>query len=150
MWKNKAFSFVNLTGLVVGITACLLILQYVSFELNFDRFHKDADRIYRITNDRFQQGKLIQHGTITYPTIGTTMAKDFNEVESYTTVSNPGTFKLQRDKKIFEEKGLFVDQHFLSFFTFPLKQPVLRQTFLVTGCRDHLMSRGLGLMRKRG
>lgn len=120
MWKNKVFSIVNLTGLVVGITACLMILQYVSYELSFDQFHKDAERIYRITNDRFQQGKLIQHGTITYPTIGPTMAKDFQEVEAYTTMSNPGTFKLQRDKKIFEEQGLYADNHFLSFFTFPL------------------------------
>ncbi|TLV04042.1 FtsX-like permease family protein [Dyadobacter luticola] len=120
MWKNKAFTFVNLTGLVVGITACLLILQYVSFELSFDQFHKGSDRIYRVTNDRFQQGKLIQHGTITYPTIGKTMAKDYNEVEDYTTISNPGTFKLQKDRKIFEEKGVYADNHFLSFFTFPL------------------------------
>jgi putative ABC transport system permease protein len=120
MWKNKAFSFVNLTGLVVGITACLLILQYVSFELSFDQFHKDGGRIYRVINDRFQQGKLIQHGTITYPMVAPTMVKDFNEVESYTTVSNPGTFKLQRNHKIYEEKGLFADENFLSVFTFSL------------------------------
>ncbi|SKB72029.1 putative ABC transport system permease protein [Dyadobacter psychrophilus] len=120
MWKNKVFSTVNLTGLVVGITACVMILQYVSYELSFDQFHKDSERIYRITNDRFQQGKLIQHGTITYPTIGATMARDFQEVEAYTTMSNPGTFKLQRDKKIFQEQGLYADNQFLSFFTFPL------------------------------
>ncbi|MCE7059847.1 ABC transporter permease [Dyadobacter sp. CY343] len=120
LWKRKAYSFVNLTGLVTGITACLLILQYVSFELSFDRFHQNADRIYRVTNDRFQQGKLIQHGTITYPTIGPTMVKDFNEVDAFTTVSNPGTFKLQKDRKIYQEKGLYADENFLSLFTFPL------------------------------
>nr|WP_295925574.1 ABC transporter permease [uncultured Dyadobacter sp.] len=120
MWKSKGFSAVNITGLVTGITACLMILQYVSFELTFDRFHRDFDRIYRVTNDRFQQGKLIQHGTITYPLVGTTMARDFQEIESYTTLSNPGTFKLQHNKKVFEEKGAFADEHFLSFFTFPL------------------------------
>ncbi|MCE6987607.1 ABC transporter permease [Dyadobacter sp. CY323] len=120
MWKNKAFSFVNLTGLVVGITACLLILQYVSFELSFDQFHKDSDRIYRITNDRFQQGKLIQHGTITYPGVAPSMMKDFNEIESYTTIGNPGTFSLQKDNQIFEEKGAYVNDRFLSVFTFPL------------------------------
>lgn len=120
MWKNKGFSAVNIIGLVTGITACLMILQYVSFELTFDRFHRDFDRIYRVTNDRFQQGKLIQHGTITYPLIGTTMARDFQEVESYTTLSYPGTFKLQKDKKVFEEEGAFADDHFLTFFTFPM------------------------------
>ncbi|MCF0068894.1 ABC transporter permease [Dyadobacter sp. CY261] len=120
MWKNKGFSALNITGLVTGITACLMILQYVSFELSFDRFHHDFDRIYRITNDRFQQGKLIQHGTITYPAVAPTMAKDFNEIETYTTLANPGTFSLQKDRRIFEEKGAYTDERFLSVFTFPL------------------------------
>lgn len=120
MWKNKAFSFVNITGLVVGITACLLILQYVSFELSFDQFHHDADRIYRVTNDRFQQGKLVQHGTITYPGVAPAMGKDFNEIESHTTIGNPGTFSLQKDQKIYEDKGAYVNDQFLTVFTFPL------------------------------
>ncbi|WP_342085891.1 ABC transporter permease [Dyadobacter sp. OTU695] len=120
MWKNKGFSAMNITGLVAGITACLMILQYVSFELNFDRFNKDFDRIYRVTNDRFQQGKLIQHGTITYPAVAAAMAKDFNEIENYTTIANPGTFSLQKDRRIFEAKGAYADERFLSLFTFPL------------------------------
>lgn len=120
MWKNKGFSTMNITGLVAGITACLMILQYVSFELSFDRFNKDFGRIYRVTNDRFQQGKLIQHGTITYPAVAPAMAKDFSEVETYTTLANPGTFSLQKDRQIFEEKGVYTDERFLSVFTFPL------------------------------
>ncbi|MBO9614696.1 MAG: ABC transporter permease [Dyadobacter sp.] len=120
MWKNKGFSALNITGLVAGITACLMILQYVSFELSFDRFNNDFGRIYRVTNDRFQQGKLIQHGTITYPAVAAAMASDFNEVETYTTVANPGTFNLQKDSRIFAENGAYADERFLSFFTFPL------------------------------
>lgn len=120
MWKNKGFSAMNVTGLVAGITACLMILQYVSFELSFDRFNQDFERIYRVTNDRFQQGKLIQHGTITYPAVAAAMTSDFNEVETYTTVANPGTFNLQKDRRIFAEKSAYADERFLSFFTFPL------------------------------
>ncbi|WP_221622088.1 ABC transporter permease [Larkinella knui] len=119
--KNKVFSLVNLSGLVFGITACLMILQYVSFELSFDQFQTDIDRIYRVTNDRFQQGKLVQHGTITYPTIGKTMAKDYQEIDAYTTLVNGGTVKFRREKSIFQEEQIFyVDDHFLTFFTFPL------------------------------
>lgn len=121
LWKNKVFSLVNLCGLVVGITACLMILEYVSFELNFDQFQTDVDRIYRLTNDRFQQGKLIQHGTITYPAVGKTLAKEYEEIEAYTTLASGGRIKLRRDKAIFqEESSYFVDEHFLPFFTFPL------------------------------
>ena len=63
--KNKVFSIINIAGLSIGITACLLILQYVGFQLSFDRFNKNAEDIYRVTNDRYQNGTLIQHGTIT-------------------------------------------------------------------------------------
>jgi putative ABC transport system permease protein len=98
-----------------------MILQYVSFELSFDQFQTDIDRIYRVTNDRFQQGKLVQHGTITYPTIGKTMAKDYQEIDAYTTLVSGGILKFHKEKSIFQEdRSFYVDQHFLSFFTFPL------------------------------
>lgn len=46
--QNKTFSLINLFGLVLGISSCLLIYAFVSFELSFDGFHRDADRIYRV------------------------------------------------------------------------------------------------------
>jgi putative ABC transport system permease protein len=61
------------------MAACLLILQYVSFELSFDQFNKNADDTYRVYNDRYQEGKLVQHGTITYSGIGKAMQDDFPE-----------------------------------------------------------------------
>jgi putative ABC transport system permease protein len=87
--KNKVFSGINVFGLGIGLAACLLILQFVMAELSYDKFHTKLDRIYRVTNDRFQHGKLIQHGTITYPTIGPAMAKDFPEIERYTRLMLP-------------------------------------------------------------
>src|SRR4051812_2844484 len=81
--KSKVFSAINVLGLGIGLAACLLIFQFVSFELSYDTFNNKLDRTYRVTNDRFQNGKLIQHGTIMYPTIGPTMAKDFPEIEEY-------------------------------------------------------------------
>jgi putative ABC transport system permease protein len=121
LWKNKVFSAVNLLGLAVGIAACLMILEYVSFELSFDQFQPNLDRIYRVTNDRFQKGKLVQHGTITYPLIGKTMATDYDEIEAYTTIVGGGRVKLRWGKAIYpEENSLFVDGHFLTFFNFPM------------------------------
>jgi len=64
--KNKADSAINIIGLSIGMAACLLILEFVSFELSYDRFNKNGDNIYRVANDRYQHGKLVQHGTITY------------------------------------------------------------------------------------
>ena len=65
LWKYKSFSAINIGGLAIGMAACLLILQYVSFKLSYDQFNKNAKDIYRVANDRYQNGKLIQHGTIT-------------------------------------------------------------------------------------
>ena len=86
LMKNKTFSFINIAGLSIGMAACLLILQYVSFELSYDQFNKNVADIYRVSNDRYQNGKLIQHGTITYSAIGKAMQDDFPEVINHTRV----------------------------------------------------------------
>ena len=119
--KNKVFSAINIFGLSIGLAACLLIFQFVSFELSYDKFHKNYERIYRITNDRFQNGKLIQHGTITYPTIGPTMAKDFPEIEMYTRLMPAGELTVRiEDNRFRGDRYHFADEHFLSVFSFPL------------------------------
>ena len=51
LWKHKVFSFLNILGLTVGLTACFLIFLYVRFELSYDYFHSKADRIYRVVAD---------------------------------------------------------------------------------------------------
>src|SRR5207249_1494739 len=58
LWKNKTFSLINIAGLAIGMAACLLILQYVSFKLSFDQFNKNAADLYRVYNDRYQNGKF--------------------------------------------------------------------------------------------
>ena len=119
--KNKVFSGINVVGLGVGLAACLLILQFVMVELSYDKFHTKLNRIYRVTNDRFQQGKLIQHGTITYPTIGPAMAKDFPEVERYTRLMPGWDFNAKVEDRFFRgDFSHFVDEHFFDVFDFPL------------------------------
>src|SRR5215211_6029972 len=119
--KNKVFSFINIAGLSVGMAACLLILQYVSFELSYDRFNKNAADIYRVYNDRYQNGKLIQHGTITYSAIGKAMQDDYPEVINHTRVYPFGRLIVINDeKKIGDQEVLAVDNSFLHMFSFPL------------------------------
>ncbi len=71
--KSKVHSAINIAGLATGMAACILILQYVNFELSYDQFNKNIDDLYRVYNDRYQNGKLVQHGTITYSAIGKDM-----------------------------------------------------------------------------
>src|ERR1700746_2526671 len=107
MMKNKTFSFINIAGLSIGMAACLLILQYVSFELSYDQFNKNAADIYRVSNDRYQNGKLIQHGTITYSAIGKAMQDDYPEVVNHARVIPNGPLIISyNNKKIGEQNGL--------------------------------------------
>src|SRR5580692_4284445 len=112
--KNKVFSAINVIGLSIGMAACLLILQYVNFELSYDQFNQNVGDLYRVVNDRYQNGKLIQHGTITYSAIGKAMQDDFPEVINHSRVENWGKLVLgYKDKKIGGQKAFFVDNSFL-------------------------------------
>ena len=119
--KNKAFSVINVFGLAVGLAACALIFEFVAYEFSFDRFHSKVERTFRITNDRFQNGKLVQHGTITYPTVGPAMANEFPEVEEYARVMPAGDLNVKIELKNFRgDNGIFADQRFLRVFDFKL------------------------------
>src|SRR5258706_5289204 len=119
--KNRIFSSINIAGLSIGMAACLLILQYVSFELSYDQFNKNAPDLYRVYNDRYQNGKLIQHGTITYSAIGKAMQDDFPEIVNHTRVVPFGKRIITCNIYIIGEQDVLVaDDVFLSMFNYPL------------------------------
>ncbi|MFI5131514.1 MAG: ABC transporter permease [Chitinophagales bacterium] len=122
LWKYKSFSVINIGGLAIGMATCLLILQYVSFKLSYDQFNKNVKDIYRVVNDRYQNGKLIQHGTITYSAIGPAMQNDFPEVVNHTRVEPQGPLIIidKNNKKIGDQNGFAVESPFLKMFTYPL------------------------------
>ena len=121
LWKNKTFSIINIAGLTIGIAACVLILQYVSFELSYDQFNKNSADIYRVYNDRYQNGKLIQHGTITYSAIGKAIQDNYPEVLNHARVEPFGkNIITYNNKKIGDQEVLAVDNSFLSMFDYPL------------------------------
>src|ERR1700749_1900771 len=108
--KNKTFYTINVIGLALGMTACLLILQYVNFELSYDQFDKNLPDLYRVYNDRYQNGKLIQHGTITYSGISKAMQNDYPEVINHTRLKpDYGEIVVVNTKKFGEQQGLGVD-----------------------------------------
>ena len=85
LWKNKGYSAINIFGLAIGLATCLLITLYITDELGYDRFYKNADRIYRINTDaQFGGGKL--HMTQTSDMMGQLLKKDYPQVEEYTRI----------------------------------------------------------------
>jgi putative ABC transport system permease protein len=118
--KNKVFSAINIVGLAIGMAACLLILQYVNFELSYDQFNKNVGDLYRVYNDRFQNGKLIQHGTITYSGISKAMQDDFPEVINHSRVEPYGQVVVTEGVRMFgKQDAMFVDNSFLTMFSYP-------------------------------
>jgi putative ABC transport system permease protein len=119
LFKHKFFSFISVTGLAIGLCACILIIQYVNAELGVDRFHKNLDNLYRVVNDRYQQGSLVQHSPMTYSGIGKAMKEEIPEVEAYCRV-NPYRVEVisWSDKKIAVERAVAVDQSFFSMFSY--------------------------------
>jgi len=125
--KNKFQSLILIGGLTLGMTACLLLLQYVNYELSFDDFHSKKDNIYRVVNERIQEGTTVQKGTITYPTIGPTMQEEYPEIKNATRLTYSPRLLLKEASASDEnakveqaEVGLWVDKHFFEVFDFDL------------------------------
>ncbi|MDN5284985.1 MAG: transporter permease [Mucilaginibacter sp.] len=119
LWKHKVFSFINITGLSIGITACFFIFMYVGFELSYDKFHSKADRIYRLVTDIKTPTETMNTGITAWP-FAPNIKNDFPEVESFVRISG-GSFLVRRgDVKFQEEKSAFADSTFFKVFDFKL------------------------------
>jgi len=120
LWKNKGYSAINIFGLAIGLATCLLITLYVVNELSYDRYNKNADRIYRINSDlRFGGGNL--HMTQTSDMMGQLLKKDYPQVEQYTRIfANDGDKLIKKgDEFINEQHVANVDSTFFDVFTLP-------------------------------
>jgi putative ABC transport system permease protein len=80
--RSKAFSFVNLTGLTLGVTACLLVAQFVLFENSFEDFNKRADRTYRVNLYNTENGVFDEITPHTVAGLGDALKQTAPGVES--------------------------------------------------------------------
>ncbi|MDJ1499552.1 ABC transporter permease [Xanthocytophaga agilis] len=119
--RHKAFSFINVIGLSIGIAACLLILQYVDFELSYDNFHTKGDRIYRIKQDRYNEGKLSTEWAAGAFAAANSFKDAFTEIEDYVKLVRTGTKIVNRDGNIIKiERVYFASKSFFTLFSYPL------------------------------
>jgi putative ABC transport system permease protein len=121
--KNKTFSFINIFGLATGTLCCLYILLYVQNQYSYDKQHKDAASIFRITTDLNLTGDK-HHGASSSPPITPAMKNDFPEVENYVRVVETDKLGskehlLRYQEKSFYETGVFyVDSTYFNIFTY--------------------------------
>lgn len=122
LFKRKGFTLLNIFGLAIGMTCCLLILQYVNFERGYDKFHQEGDQVARLRIDAYKEGKLLWKSATVYPAFGPTMKKDFPEIESFCRLHDAELLLTNesRNIKFNEKKGYFADPGILDVFTIPL------------------------------
>jgi putative ABC transport system permease protein len=123
--RQKLFSIINALGLAIGMAACLLIVQYISFELSYDDFHKNGDHIYRIKHQNYSEGNLIENLPKTYSAVGPALKSEFPEVQDMTRVSKlEGLVTAQQPNGsliAFNERNLYHSEaSFLRLFSFPM------------------------------
>lgn len=123
--KNKLFSFINISGLAIGLAACLLILQYVGFELGYDDFHFQANDIYRLETEQYQEGELTQKRGTGIIEIGKELKATFPQIQQVARVAPWKGVVATRNTDgapiaFNEDNVFFVDASFLHIFSFPL------------------------------
>jgi putative ABC transport system permease protein len=115
--RQKGFSFINILGLALGITCTALIGMWVNDELSYDRFHKDYDRMYRITATL---PELKVHAAVSSAPLAMAIKNELPEVDDVVRISNFNRDLVQVGDVKFEEKGIiYADSNFFKMFTFP-------------------------------
>jgi putative ABC transport system permease protein len=117
-WKHRTYSFLNIMGLTIGITACYLIFLYVRFEKNYDSFNTKADRIYRLVTDL----KLPADNFKTWGTsapMGINIQTDFPQVESAVRLYPDNLLVRHGDIMFQEQHSFYADSTLFGIFDFP-------------------------------
>jgi putative ABC transport system permease protein len=120
LFRHKFYSFINVSGLTIGISVSLLIAFFVVDELSYDKFHKDADRIYHVYLKAMLQGKPAEAAYSCAP-LAAASKEELAGVEDAIRLGlwRDVVFR-NGDKMYTEEKMLLADSNFFSFFTFDL------------------------------
>ncbi|MEO7561087.1 MAG: ABC transporter permease [Ferruginibacter sp.] len=110
---------IKIAGLSIGLSVCMLILLYIKDEISYDRFHQKQSQLFRIAQTwKMGQEAPVKLG-ITNPIMGETFKREIPEVKEFIRISE-GRVTVKNGKDVFTEPLLFVDNNFLSTFTFPL------------------------------
>jgi putative ABC transport system permease protein len=120
LWKNKAYSAINIVGLAIGIAACIMIMLFVRYEKSFDNFH--TKNIYRLNEVQKFPGMVASQkvGLSMFP-MGATMKMEFPEIKNFTRVRWQEKYQVTfGEKRVYLPWTYFVDSTFLQIFDYPL------------------------------
>lgn len=119
--KHNLYSFINVFSLALGIAACIVIYLFVHDEQSFDRFHSNAENIYRLEEIQSFTGTNVQKVALSMPGMGPNLIKELPEVTNFMRFWGRGKQLYQyQDKRLTVEKTISVDSTFLEMFDFPI------------------------------
>ncbi len=111
--NHKLFSIINISGLAIGIACCAAILQYIRFETSFDKYHKNAENIYRVYEENNNES-VVKYTANTFAPVAPALEIDFPQIESVVrifpfevTVSKNDQVKFQENKFFFVDSTMF-------------------------------------------
>jgi len=131
--RERLYSIINISGLALGFSCCLLIYLFITDELSYDKFHRDGDRIYRISAAYMRQGQWEPYASNAWRTADL-IRNNYSEVEEMVRVMpDNNTLFEYGGKRIVEEQFAWVDSNFFSLFNFPLVQGNPREALKGSG-----------------
>jgi putative ABC transport system permease protein len=117
--KYRFYTLVNVFGLTVGITACLIILLFVRFELSYDKFHEHGDRIFRVDWE-LSFGESSAYNAAVTPPMAEAIVRDYPEVEAAARFRYNGSSQFKRNtENIVESRVVYADNDMFKVFTIP-------------------------------
>ena len=118
--RQKAFTFINITGLAIGLAVSLLILLWVQDELSYDRFHEKGEQIYRVEEDQFYSGERY-HVTVTPHPSGPVWQEKIPEIKEQARLNRLPRVLFRRNDNVFFESAIVAsDSGLFKMFSFPL------------------------------
>src|SRR5688572_27718932 len=120
LWKNKAFSAINIVGLSAGLAVCLLIILYVKDELRYDKYYAQAENIYRLDADISFNGTQFT-SSVAPPPLAPTLKKDYPQIVQYARLRGFGDILVKKgDQNIKNHNAVFADSTFFQVFSIPM------------------------------
>ena len=128
--KNKTFSFINIFGLAIGLTCCMLITLYIQHELSYDSHHKNGDRLFQVGTIFVRPDKEDKRANTPTP-MARAMQQEFPEIVKTTRIM--GTFAEDKTllqysdnakelKSFYETRGFLADSTFFQLFNYQFKE----------------------------
>ncbi len=119
--KNPIYSIINVLGLAVGLSACILIGIFVSHELSYDQYHENSDRIFRVTRDFYDKdGNLSLHLGAVAPPIAPLLKQEYPEIEEIARILPAQELFKLKEQTFLENDGFYAEPSLFQIFDISL------------------------------